>query len=85
MTVMLSTNGNNEGSELSGIKPSNRRRMGAGATVKAIKPTVMAPRFLPNFLETTGAIKNASTADMTTLREMRPICSVVNSQKKVEK
>ena len=79
MTVMLSTNGNKAASEFSGIKPSKRRKIGAGATVKAIKPTVIAPRFLPSFLETTGATKNASKADMTTLSEIRPICSVVNS------
>ena len=59
--------------------------MGAGATVKAIKPTVIAPRFLPSFLEIIGAMKNASKADITTLREISPICSVVNPQKKVEK
>ena len=83
--MMLSTRGNKTGSPFSGISPSSRKNIGAGATVKAIKPIVIAPRFLPSRFEMTGEMKNAINAEITTLREIKPICSVVKPQKNVEK
>ena len=74
MTVILSTSGKSIGSEFSGISPNSRSNMGAGATVNAKSPTKIAPRFLPRRREIIGANKNASTAEITTLREMSPIC-----------
>ena len=67
------------------MSPSKRKSMGAGATVNAIRPMVIAPRFLPRRREIAGDIKNAMRAEITTLKEIKLICSVENSQKKVEK
>ena len=66
-TVIIKISGNSIGSELSGMSPIKRRRIGAGETVNASKPTVIAPRFLPSRREIAGEIMNANTAEITTL------------------
>lgn len=70
--VMINISGNRRGSPLSGIKPNSRSVIVAGKMVKAKRPTVMAARFLPNFLEMTGVTINAITAESATDREICP-------------
>ena len=55
---------NRNGSPFGGNTPSRRRNTINGAMVKASRPMMIAPRFLPSTFPAIGAITTAMIAEM---------------------